>query len=66
VRLHTPEAMNRAHSDVIGLPGREALTEVRILLLGASNLVIRLGAQRAPTNIALARDLKLIFDTMRP
>jgi hypothetical protein len=34
--------MNRAHSDVVGLPEGEDLTEVRIVLLGASSLVIRL------------------------
>jgi hypothetical protein len=37
---HTPESMNRAHSDVTGLPEGEDLTEVRTLLLAASSLVI--------------------------
>jgi|SRR5260221_5182231 len=39
---HAPEPMNRAHSDVLGLPEGEDLTEVRILLLVASNIVIGL------------------------
>ena len=39
---HTPESMNRAHSDVVGFPEGEDLTEVRTLLLAASSLVIRL------------------------
>lgn len=37
-----PESMNRAHSDVIGIPEGEDLTEVRTLLLAASNIVIGL------------------------
>ena len=39
---HTPEPTNRAHSDVVGLPEGEDLTEVRTLLLAASNVVIGL------------------------
>jgi hypothetical protein len=39
---HTPESMNRAHSDVVGIPEGEDLTEVRTLLLAASNIVIGL------------------------
>jgi hypothetical protein len=38
----SPESMNRAHSDVVGLPEGEDLTEVRTLLLAASNIVIGL------------------------
>ena len=39
---HTPQPMNRAHSDVVGFPEGEDLTEVRTLLLTASSLGIRL------------------------
>jgi hypothetical protein len=39
---HTPESLNRAHSEVFGLPDGEDLTEIRTLLLGASSLIIRL------------------------
>lgn len=39
---HTPESMNRAHSDVVGFPEGEDLTEVRALLLDASTVVVSL------------------------
>jgi hypothetical protein len=39
---HTPEPLNRAHSDVVGLPEGEDLTEARALLLDASSVVIGL------------------------
>jgi len=43
---HTPdetaELMNRAHSDVVGFPEGEDLTEVRTLLLAASSIVLGL------------------------
>lgn len=39
---HAPVPENRAHSDVVGLPEGEDLTEVRVLLLAASCVVVRL------------------------
>ena len=39
---HTPEPTNRAHSDVTGFPEGEDFTEIRVLLLAASNIVIAL------------------------
>ena len=40
---HTPEQENRAHSDVCGLPAdREQLTEIRVLLLRISEIVLPL------------------------
>jgi hypothetical protein len=43
---HSPEASNRAHSDVLGIPhSREQRTEVRLLLLRIAEIVIPLAGQ---------------------
>jgi hypothetical protein len=41
--IHNPKPMNRAHSDVVGLPDdSENLTETRALLLGVSSIILAL------------------------
>jgi len=38
----TPEPENRSHSDVLGIPDDEGLTEIRILLLNLAEVVLPL------------------------